>query len=150
MPVYILNNIIKTSNAWGMSYQDMLINNLMYSFKENSADVLYPKDTDVGKFNRLCKAEQKNDIWVDADNKELPDVRLKPASPALEAGVDVSREFSYNNIKSAPLPGFKPGYFKGKAPAAGALQMGDDELMEVFRRVNQNLLKAEEILKKQR
>ena len=150
IPVYIINNIIKTSNAWGMSYQDMLINNLMYCFKENSASMLYPKDTDVGKFNRLCKAEQKNDIWVDVDNKELPDVRLKAASPALEAGVDVSREFSCNNVKSAPLPGFKPGYFKGKAPAAGALQAGDDELMEVFRRVNKNLLKAEELLKKQR
>ena len=150
MPVYIINNIIKTSNAWGMAYQEMLNNNVMYSFKENNDAVIYPKDKNVGKANLLCKAEQKNDIWVDVDNKELPDVRLKAASPALEAGVDVSREFSCNNVKSAPLPGFKPGYFKGKAPAAGALQAGDDELMEVFRRVNQNLLKAEELLKKQR
>ena len=52
---------------------------------------------------------------------------LAPNSPALEAGVDISKPFSVNGKNFPAFPGFKPGYFKGKAPAAGALQQGESE-----------------------
>ena len=55
---------------------------------------------------------------------------LAPNSPALEAGIDISRPFTVNGKSYPAFPGFAPGYFKGKAPAAGALQAG--ESMERF------------------
>ena len=50
---------------------------------------------------------------------------LTKNSPALEAALDVSRPFTVRGKTYPALPGFKPGYFKGKAPAAGALQEGE-------------------------
>jgi hypothetical protein len=40
--------------------------------------------------------------------------------------VDISRPFTVNGKNYPALPGFEPGYFKGKAPAAGAFQQGED------------------------
>lgn len=41
-----------------------------------------------------------------------------PDSPAIDAGLDLSTYFHGN-----PLPGCEPGYFKGKAPDAGAFEI---------------------------
>jgi len=41
-----------------------------------------------------------------------------PGSPAIDAGLDLSKYFH-----GRPLPGCEPGYFKGKAPDAGAYEV---------------------------
>ena len=63
---------------------------------------------------------------------------LAPGSPALAAGVDVSRPFTVNGKKFTALPGFKPGYFRGRAPAAGAFQKGESarRFIEMHRRAD--------------
>ena len=45
-------------------------------------------------------------------------VPLLPGSPAIDAGLDLSTYFH-----GKPLPGCEPGYFKGKAPDAGAYEV---------------------------
>ena len=37
------------------------------------------------------------------------------------------KSFTVNGKKFAAFPGFKAGYFKGKAPAAGAFQAGESQ-----------------------
>ena len=64
-------------------------------------------------------------VWNKNDLPGLPDLSLAPNSPALEAGVDISRPFSVRGKNYPAFPGFAPGYFKGRAPAAGALQGGE-------------------------
>ena len=70
---------------------------------------------------------------------------LAKRSPAEEVGIDISKPFVHNGKKYAALPGFAPGYFKGKAPAAGALQSGEN--MEFFINLYRNAEKAVEIVK---
>ena len=41
-----------------------------------------------------------------------------PASPPIDAGLDLSSYFH-----GKPLPGCEPGYFRGKAPDAGAYEV---------------------------
>jgi hypothetical protein len=46
------------------------------------------------------------------------DYHPRPGSPAIDAGLDLSTYFH-----GKPLPGCEPGYFKGKAPYAGAFEV---------------------------
>jgi hypothetical protein len=72
-------------------------------------------------------AAQTGNIWNKKDLPGLPDLTLAANSPALESGVDISKPFTVNGKKFPAFPGFAPGYFKGKAPAAGALQQGESQ-----------------------
>lgn len=62
----------------------------------------------------------------DAHSRFVDDVKLAPGfppvplpdSPAIDAGLDLSTYFH-----GQPLPGCEPGYFKGKAPDAGAFEV---------------------------
>ena len=56
----------------------------------------------------------------------MPDITLAEKSHALGVGIDVSKPFSYRGRNYKALPGFSNGYFKGSAPAAGALQQGEN------------------------
>ncbi len=68
-----------------------------------------------------CRLDERS-LWHEGDpgfaDLEKRDVSLKPDSPARGRGADVSR------ILGRPLPGCEPGYFKGDAPDAGAVQFG--------------------------
>lgn len=67
-----------------------------------------------------------NDLTKDTHSRYMEDVPMAPgfppvplpASPAIDAGVDLSTYFH-----GKPLPGCDPGYFKGKAPDAGAFEV---------------------------
>ena len=62
----------------------------------------------------------------DAHSRYVADVKLAPGfppvplpdSPAIDAGLDLSTYFH-----GRPLPGCEPGYYKGKAPDAGAFEV---------------------------
>ena len=74
---------------------------------------------------------------------------LAPNSPALGAGIDLSRSFTVKGKKFPAFPGLKPGYFKGKAPAAGALQKGESqELFNAMHRRAEATVKMLNQLKK--
>lgn len=65
---------------------------------------------------------EQHSTWVESaaafPDWKKKDVTLGKDSPALGKGVDLSSYFG------RPLPGCEPGYFKGKAPDAGALAEG--------------------------
>ena len=125
MPFFVFNNIYKDSYRLNTTSHDLTGPNLLYTFSE---DVLEKerRDPAVAKVNKVVPAKDTGSIWNKKDIPGLPDVTLAANSPALEAGVDVSRPFTVNGKKFPAMPGFKPGYFTGKAPAAGAFQKGED------------------------
>jgi hypothetical protein len=51
--------------------------------------------------------------------------RVLKDSPFRGKGVDLSKKFIINGKEYEPLPGMKPGYFKGAKPDLGALQLGE-------------------------
>ena len=147
MPFYIMNNIIKSSWSWGMKFQHALAGNLLYVAKKDLRQANLTDKT-VADFNRVSPFEKLDSIWVDGSIKpdKLPDARLKADSVAAECAVDVSKDFVFRGYKVQALPGFKPGYYKGKAPAAGAIQMGDDEKMQHFNMLYERFEKARKYL----
>lgn len=142
MPFYFVNNIIKASHQWDMRHQKMLAGNLMY---DSAKTVKRPAkgDKNVGRYNRITSVSQLPEIWVDRDRKGVPDIRLKENSPALECAVDISKPSKSNGADVPALPGFKAGYYAGKLPAAGAVQPGNDELMQHFSDIHKKMLAAE-------
>ena len=65
------------------------------------------------------RTKDSHSLYVD-ELKMAPDFPPKPlpGSPAIDAGLDLSTYFH-----GKPLPGCEPGYFKGKAPDAGAYEI---------------------------
>ena len=149
MPFYVVNNIIKSAWSWDMRHQDMLAGNLLYIGKKPHR-VPAPHDKTVQDFNRISPTEKLESIWKDLYAKPITDIVPGANSPALECGVDVSKDMDFRGLKVQALPGFKPGYFTGKAPAAGAVQPGDEKLMEHFRNLYVKMQNAMEIIKNQR
>jgi hypothetical protein len=126
MPFYFVNNVLKASHRLNTTHQELLNNNLLYTFDKNVLRIK-PQDPKVAEKNRVINEKVTEKLWNKKDIPGLPDVTLAADSPALEAGVDVSRPFTVRGKNYPALPGFKPGYFKGKAPAAGALQQGESQ-----------------------
>ena len=126
MPFYFVNNVVKSSHRWNTSHQELLNNNLLYTFDKIVLRIK-PQDPKVAEKNRIIDEKVTETLWNKKDLPGLPDMTLGAASPALNCGIDVSRPFTANGKKFEALPGFKPGYFKGKAPAAGAFQAGEDQ-----------------------
>lgn len=143
LPFYFMNNIAKSNSSWEMKHHHVLAGNLMYvaANHKNSAPA-----EGVDKFNKIVSLDKNDTICVDLFNKKLPDIRLKENSPAKECAIDVSKPFEFNGLNVPALPGFKPGYFSGKAPAAGAIQAGDDKLMEHFTSLYNKMLETEQML----
>ncbi|MBO5900524.1 MAG: hypothetical protein J6Q80_07285, partial [Lentisphaeria bacterium] len=143
LPFYFMNNIAKSNSSWEMKHHHVLAGNLMYvaANHKNSAPA-----EGVDKFNKIVSLDKNDTICVDLFNKKLPDIRLKENSPAKECAIDVSKPFEFNGLSVPALPGFKPGYFSGKAPAAGAIQAGDDKLMEHFTSLYNKMLETEQML----
>ena len=126
MPFYFLNNLVKGSPNMGTMDQELFNGNLLYT-TEPRARTAKQRDPEIAKRNRLIGVEESKKIWNTQGVAGLPDLTLKAVSPAHGCAIDVSRPFIANGKKYTALPGFALGYFKGKAPAAGAFQAGEDQ-----------------------
>jgi len=123
MPFFAVNNFLKDHCNWCQSQQELFAGNVFYAFSDTSR--MERKDPGVLGFNRALTREETRRVWKQGGLPGLPDLSLAPGSPALETGIDISRPFTVNGKTYPALPGFAPGYFEGKAPAAGALQKGE-------------------------
>lgn len=122
-PFCLLNNIIRYSpklNDW----QHVFDNNLLYLLFDigSTGEKATPN---ILKNNKVLSFEESKKIWNNSNTAGIPDISLRDDSHALGVGIDVSKPFSYRDRNYSALPGFKPGYFKGNVPAAGALQQGE-------------------------
>ena len=139
MPFYVINNIFKDHPWYVTKSHEVTGPNLLYAFVEQNKP---RRDADILKQNKVLGVKESEKIWNQNGMPGLPDLSLAPESPALNAAVDVSKPFTVNGKTFPALPGFKSGYFKGKAPAYGALQSGED--MTFF---NERFVKALEAMK---
>ena len=126
MPFFVVNNIYKYTPGLEASSHELPGPNLLYVF-DGKVSRMPPRDPAVSRVNKVLDEKASQTIWNKHGLPGLPDVTLAPNSPALEAGVDISKPFTVNGKTFPAFPGFKHGYFKGKAPAAGALQQGESE-----------------------
>ena len=126
MPFFFVNNIIKGVPRHESLTQELFNNNLLYTFNQKARDA-NPRDPRVAQVNHLIGLDETGRIWNKKDLPGLPDVTLSKDSPALGCGIDISKPFTANGKKFPAFPGFAPGYFKGKAPAAGAFQAGESQ-----------------------
>ena len=145
MPFYVVNNIYKDNRILGVKTHELAGPNLLYVF-DGTVSVRPRVDPEVDKVNKVLDAKESRKIWNKHDLPGLPDLTLAPDSPALEAGIDISKPFTANGKQYPAFPGFKPGYFKGKAPAAGAFQAG--ESMDRFIGMHRRAEKISQMLKK--
>ena len=123
MPFFAVNNLFKDHCNWSQAQQELFQGNVLYAFSDTSKMVR--KDPRVPESNRVLTREETERVWKKGGLPGLPDLSLAPGSPALETGIDISRPFTVNGKTYPAFSGFEPGYFKGKAPAAGALQEGE-------------------------
>ncbi len=143
-PFLFINNVIKGCHRFEDHSQEVLAGNLLYGYpgSANKEPLRYPG---VKKHNVLIPEKMVNTLW---NNKKIPglyDVTLAKNSPALGIGIDISRPFTFNGKTYPAFPGFKPGYFKGAKPAAGAFQAG--ESMQMFIDMYRKTEKAMQIIK---
>ena len=124
LPFFVINNIFKDNPRLWTTTHELAGPNVLY-LMDGQFSTMARRDPEVVKLNRRLDAKSSERLWNKKDLPGLPDVSLAPDSPAIGAGVDISRPFSVRGKNYPALPGFKPGYFKGKAPAAGALQKGE-------------------------
>ena len=138
LPFFVFNNIYKDNYRVEPKTHDLPGPNVLYRFVNED---FHKKrlDMDAEKINKVLDFEQSKKIWNTNDLPGLPDLTLAPDSPALEAAIDVSKPFTAFGKDYPALPGFKPGYYTGKAPAAGALQLGEsmEHFIEMFRRASE-------------
>ena len=127
MPFFMINNIYKNHPWLSTTSHELAGPNLLYSFKKQDKNY---RDKKVPKINKVVGVKESEVIWNRNDLPGLPDLSLAQGSPAARAGVDISQPFTVNGKTYPALLGFKPGYFKGSAPAAGALQ--EHESMAFF------------------
>ena len=141
LPFFVFNNIYKDNPVLGANTHELAGPNLLYVF-DGTVSAMSRQEPEVAKINKVLDLKASQNIWNRNGLPGLPDLTLAPGSPALEAGIDVSRPFTVKGKTYPALPGFGPGYFKGKAPAAGALQQGETmaRFIDMFRR-------SEEVLK---
>ena len=144
MPFVFVNNVIKGCHRWEDHSQELLAGNLLYGYPGagHQQPLRFPE---VKKHNTLIPETLNGTIW---NSKKIPgiyDLTLAEKSPALGIAIDISKPFTYKGKKYEAFPGFKPGYFKGKAPAAGAFQAGED--MQLFVDMYKKAEKAMQIVK---
>ena len=124
MPFFVFNNIFKDNPLLEVKTHEVAGPNLLYVFDEKVSRMTR-REPEVLKIDKVLDAKASQTIWNKNDLPRLPDLTLAPNSPALGVAVDVSKPFILNGKNFPALPGFKPGCFKGRAPAAGALQQGE-------------------------
>jgi len=69
--------------------------------------------------NNIIKPGER--LWGDSAD---PSFQLGDDSPAREAGIDLSQEWTMMGVTHPALPGMETGYFSGSAPNLGAVQDG--------------------------
>jgi hypothetical protein len=143
LPFYFMNNIVKSNATCQMEHHHVLAGNLMYVAANHKQST--PAEG-VDKYNTIVSEDKNNTVCVDLFNKELPDIRLKENSPAKECAIDLSKPFDFNGLSVPALPGYESGYYTGKAPSAGAIQYGNDKLMEHFTALYNKMLETEKML----
>lgn len=141
MPFVFINNVVKWSNRLDGRSQTLFDGNLLYTFNAGARRGKL-SDPAIPRRNKAIGFKESKNLWNSADLSGLPDVTLAGNSPARNCAIDVSKTFTVNGAEFPALPGFSPGYFKGKAPDAGAFQYGGD--MEKFIRMHR---KMEELVK---
>ena len=148
LPFFVFNNIFKDAPQLDTTGHWLAGPNVLYTFGPDLT-AKERRDPAVPQVNKVVPAARTSSIWNRNDLPGLPDLTLAPGSPALEAGIDLSRPFTVKGKTYPALPGFSPGYFKGKAPAAGALQEGESmaRFIDMYRR-SENVLKMLAELKK--
>ena len=124
LPFFLVNNIVKDSPRFDTRTHDLAGPNVLYTFGKE-IKLTDRRGPAIPKVNRILDRKATERLWNRNNLPGLPDLSLAPGSPALGAGVDVSKPFTVNGKTFPALPGFAPGYFKGPAPAAGALQEGE-------------------------
>ena len=139
-PFCLVNNIMRYSKMLS-GWQHVFDNNLLYLFSSAGSGKAAPA---IIERNKILSFEESRKIWNSDKTAGIPDITLRENSPAFGIGMDVSKPFSYRNRNYPALPGFKPGYFKGTAPAAGALQQGEG--MEHFVMLARKLAAAQKII----
>jgi hypothetical protein len=68
--------------------------------------------------NNIIASSSSDWVWPVSDR----DLALPSASPARNAGLDLSKRFVLNGVTHDPLPGMVPDYYSGSAPNIGAVQ----------------------------
>ena len=126
MPFFFVNNMMKGGPYLSTKNQELFDGNLLYTFNQKARESKQ-RDPEIARRNKVIDRKTTENLWNNKDIPGLPDVSLKATSPALECAIDISRPFTANGKKFSALPGFAPGYFKGKAPAAGAFQNGESQ-----------------------
>ena len=86
----------------------------------------YPITTDPAWFGVHNKKLQ-NPIWSTAG---IPDFVLPSGSEAIDAGIDLSRQFAIDGVAYPGLPGMNEGYFSGSAPDIGACEYNPQGAVE--------------------
>ena len=144
MPFYFINNVVKNSPRYNAKTHEVMAGNLLYL----TAPLLQEKmqDTDVPKNNCALSLKESGKIWKAGKVSGMPQMALASDLAALECGVDISKPYTYKGKKYEALPGFKSGYFKGKAPFAGALQKGEAD--DFFRNLYDRGQRAVDMMKK--
>ena len=128
MPFCFINNIIKFCPRHTLSTLDAMDGNLFYLFGPSVQRDKEVREPALYKVNRSIGIVKHEKIWNTKCEEGLPDVTPAAGSPALECGIDVTQARLCKSGRTIPaLPGFAPGYFKGKAPAAGAFQPGESQ-----------------------
>ena len=137
MPFFVVNNIYKDNPRMEIKTHELAGPNVLYTFGED-IPLKSRKDKEIVKLDKIVGKAASETLWNRNDLPGLPDLTLAADSPALAAGVDVSRSFTVNGKRFPALPGFKPGYFRGRAPAAGAFQKGESarNFIEMHRRAD--------------
>ena len=126
LPFFFVNNVIKGSPRMETKSQYLFNGNLLYTFDQKMRE-MPQSDPEIARRNRLIDLKETANLWNSGNVAGLPDMTLKAGSPALECGIDLSKPFTANGREFKAFPGFAPGYFKGKAPAAGAFQPGESQ-----------------------
>ena len=126
MPFFFVNNVMKGGPYLTTKSQELFDGNLLYTFDPKARSVKQ-RDPEIARRNKVIGVDETKNLWNSKNVPGLPDVTLKAASPAAGCAIDLSKPFTVNGKKFAAFPGFKAGYFKGKAPAAGAFQAGESQ-----------------------
>ena len=128
LPFYFINNIVKFCPRHNSRWIDAMEGNLFYLFGPSEMKDKSLRDPGLYKVNRSIGIVKHEKIWNNRGKYGLPDVTISANSPAEASGVDINKvKLGKDGRQMPPLPGFKAGYFKGKAPAAGAFQVGESQ-----------------------
>ena len=143
-PFYFINNVVKNSPRYNAKSHEVMAGNLLYLTTPPIQEKI--QDTDVPKNNRALSLETSKKMWAPGKTSGMPQMALAADFSPAECGVDISKPYTYKGKKYDALPGFKSGYFKGKAPFAGALQKNESDAL--FRKLYDKGQRAVDMMKK--